>query len=410
MSVDLTPAANFGLAQEKKSRVYLDHAATTPILPAAMAALVAELREGGNPSSLHTSGRRARRVVEESREGIAAAVHAAPSDVIFTSGGTEADNLAVKGAYRARLAEDPRRRRILVSSIEHHAVLDPVTALVADENAEAVLLPVDQCGRVDLSATQKLLYDDPASIALLSVMWANNEVGTVQPVAELAALAHEYDIPMHSDAVQAVGQVPVDFAASGVDFLSLSGHKVNGPHGVGALIAVRSAPLSPLVHGGGQERQVRSGTLDTPSIRSFAVATVAAVQGQSAYATRLTALREALVTGIQAELPDIVIHGDPDPAGRLPGLLSVSFPGCDGDALLYLLDAHGIDCSTGSACQAGVPQPSHVLAAMGMSSDVIRGVLRLSLGHSSTRADVEAAVSAIPAAVRRARGDHFVDR
>ncbi|MGL5858274.1 MAG: cysteine desulfurase family protein [Angustibacter sp.] len=386
------------------SRVYLDHAATTPMLAEAVQAMVAELGVVGNPSSLHTSGRRARRVVEESREQLAAAIGAAASDVVFTSGGTEADNLAVKGSYRARRRADPRRRRILASAVEHHAVLDPVQALVQHEDAEAVWLPVDSCGRVELSYVAEQIQQDPDSIALVTVMWANNEVGTVQPIGPLIELAHAHGIPVHSDAVQAVGQVPIDFAGSGVDLLSLSGHKVGGPHGVGALVAVRGAAVDPLLHGGGQERQIRSGTLDEPAIRALAVAAELAVRQQPTTATRLTALREALVVGIQAVVPDVVVHGDPDPAGRLPGLVNASFAGCDGDALLYLLDAQGIDCSTGSACQAGLPQPSHVLQAMGVAADLVRGALRLSLGHNSTSADVQAAVAAIPAAVQRARG------
>ncbi len=385
-------------------RVYLDHAATTPMLPEAVEAMVAELGQVGNPSSLHTSGRRARRVVEESREQLAASVGALPSEVIFTSGGTESDNLAVKGTYRIRRAGDRRRRRVLASSVEHHAVLDAVQSLADHEDAEAVWLPVDRLGRVDLAALRAEIERDPESVALVSVMWANNEVGTLQPVSEVVAAAHEYGIPVHSDAVQAVGQVPVDFAASGLDLLSLSGHKLGGPHGAGALIAVRSAQLSPLVHGGGQERQVRSGTLDEPAIRALAVAATISVSRQPQTAARLTALRQALITGVRAAVPETVVHGDPDPAGRLPGVANLAFVGCDGDSLLYLLDARQIECSTGSACQAGLPQPSHVLLAMGVEPELVRGALRLTLGHTSTTADVEAAVAALPAAVTRARG------
>ncbi|GAA4345537.1 cysteine desulfurase family protein [Angustibacter luteus] len=384
--------------------VYLDHAATTPMLPEAIEAMVGELSVVGNPSSLHTAGRRARRVVEESREQLAQAVGASPSEVVFTSGGTEADNLAVKGTYRARRAADPRRRRVLVSAIEHHAVLDTAQALADDEGAEVVLLPVDAKGRVQPDAVRSLIEADPQSVALVSVMWANNEVGTLQPIAEIVEIAHRHGIPVHSDAVQAVGKVPVDFARSGLDLMSITGHKLGGPVGVGALVAVRGAELSPLVHGGGQERQVRSGTLDEPAIRSFAVAAALAVERLAGTRVRLTALREALVAGIRGHVPDVVVHGDPDPAGRLPGLVNLSFLGCDGDSLLYLLDAQGVECSTGSACQAGVPQPSHVLVAMGVPDAEVRSALRLSLGHTSTEADVAAVVEALPAAVDRARG------
>ncbi|GAB3595250.1 cysteine desulfurase family protein [Angustibacter peucedani] len=384
--------------------VYLDHAATTPMLPEAVEALVAELQVVGNASSLHTAGRRARRVVEESREQLAAALGAGPSEVVFTGGGTESDNLAVKGTYLARHDADPRRRRLLVSAVEHHAVLDAAQWLVEHEDAELVLLPVDGVGRVDLDAVRAEVGRDPDAVALVSVMWANNEVGTVQPVREVAEIAHEHGIPVHTDAVQAVGQTEVDFAASGVDLLTVTGHKLGGPVGVGALLAVRGAQLTPLLHGGGQERQVRSGTLDEPAIRAFAVAADLAVKRLPRSVARLTALRSSLVAGVRAAVPDVVVHGDPDPAGRLPGNASLSFAGCDGDSLLYLLDAQGVQCSTGSACQAGVPQPSHVLVAMGVAPELVRGALRLTLGHSSTEADVAAAVEAMPGAVARARG------
>jgi cysteine desulfurase len=384
--------------------VYLDHAATTPMLPEAIAAMVGELGQVGNPSSLHTAGRRARRLVEESREQLAAAIGAGPSEVLFTGGGTESDNLAVAGTYRSRRADDARRTRLLVSAVEHHAVLDCAAWLAEHEGAEVVHLPVDGLGRLDLDAAREAIEADPDSVALVSVMWANNEVGTLQPVREVAEIAHEHGIPVHTDAVQAIGQTQVDFAASGVDLLSLSAHKFGGPHGAGALVAVRGAALTPIVHGGGQERQVRSGTLDQPAIRAMAVAADVAVRTLPQSVARLTALRSALVAGVRASVPDVVVHGDPDPAGRLPGNASLSFAGCDGDSLLYLLDAQGVQCSTGSACHAGVPQPSHVLLAMGVADELVRGVLRMTLGRTSTEADVAAAVEALPAAVARARG------
>ena len=390
--------------------VYLDHAATTPMLPEAIAAMIAELGVVGNASSLHSSGRRARRVVEESRELIAAAVGARPSEVVLTAGGTESDNLAVKGTFAARLAADDRRRRILVSAVEHHAVLDSVQWLAEHAGAQAVWLPVDRWGRVDLDALRAEIEADPASVAMVSVMWANNEVGTIQPVAQIAALAHEHGIPVHTDAVQAVGQVPVDFAACGVDLLTFTGHKLGGPLGVGALVAVRGAALTPLLHGGGQERQVRSGTLDGPAVRGFAVATDVAVSDLDAKARRVTRLRDALVDGVREQVPDVVLHGDPTPGGRLPGNANLGFTGCEGDSLLYLLDAQGVECSTGSACQAGVPQPSHVLLAMGVPDPELRGSLRLSLGHTTTRADVDAALAVLPAAVARARGAGVASR
>jgi cysteine desulfurase len=382
---------------------YLDHAATTPMLPEAIAALTEELAQVGNASSLHTSGRRARRVVEEAREQLAAAVGARPSEIVFTAGGTEADNLAVKGLYWARHCTDERRRRVLASAVEHHAVLDPVEWLAKHEGAEVEWLPVDDLGRVDLAAATAAVERDPGSIALVTVLWANNEVGTVQPVEELAAVAHRYGIPVHSDAVQAFGQLPLDLEVSAVDCLTLSGHKVGGPIGAGALVARRGLDLVPVLHGGGQERGIRSGTLDAPAIRSFAVAADLAARRRPETARRLTALRDELVDVVRAAVPDAVLRGDPDPAGRLPGNAHFTFPGCEGDSLLYLLDARGVECSTGSACQAGVPQPSHVLLAMGVPPDDARGALRFSLGWPSTEEDVDALGAAIGPTVERAR-------
>jgi cysteine desulfurase len=391
------------------SATYLDHAATTPMLPEAVAAMAEALARTGNASSLHTSGRRARRDVEEARERIAAAVGARPSEVVFTTGGTESDNLAVKGLYWARRDADARRTRVLVSAIEHHAVLDAAQWLGAHEGAEVELLEVDDVGRVRPEALRAALAKEPERVALVSVMWANNEVGTVNPIRELAAIAHEFDVPMHSDAVQAVGVLPVDFAAAGVDALSLTGHKLGGPIGAGALLLGREVVLTPLLHGGGQERDVRSGTLDTPGVVGLATAVELAAADASRRVPALTALRDDLVARIVAEVPEATVNGDPGTGvveggpSRLPGNAHLSFPGCEGDSLLMLLDAQGIECSTGSACTAGVAQPSHVLLAMGADEATARGSLRFSLGHTSTTADVDAVAAAIGPVVERAR-------
>jgi cysteine desulfurase len=382
--------------------VYLDHAATTPMLPEAIEAMTAHLREVGNPSSLHASGRAARRVVEESRETIAQALGCRPGEVVFTSGGTESDNLALKGLFWSRHDADPARVRILASAIEHHAVLDALDWLAEEEQADVELIPVDSRGRLDLVALRAGIERDPGSVALVSVMWANNEVGTLQPVEEVVAIAAAHGIPVHTDAVQAVGAVPVDFAASGVDALTLTGHKLGGPYGVGALVLRRELSLTPLLHGGGQERDIRSGTLDMPAIAAFATAVEHAVKVQPEYAERMTALRDDLVRRVIEVVPDAHVHGALD--DRLPGNAHLGFPGCEGDSLLMLLDARGIECSTGSACSAGVPQASHVLLAMGRSDADARSSLRFSLGHSSTATDVAALVEAIGPAVERARG------
>ena len=385
--------------------VYLDHAATTPILPVAAAAMTAQLGSVGNANSLHASGRATRRVVEESRETVARALGCRPGEVVFTSGGTEADNLALKGLFWSRRGSDERRRRILSTSVEHHAVLDPLDWLADEEGAAVELIGVDHLGRVDLAALRVAVESDPESIALISVMWANNEVGTVQPVVEVVEIAHAHGIPVHTDAVQAVGQVPVDFAASGVDAMTVTGHKIGGPYGVGALLVRREVQLTALLHGGGQERDVRSGTIDAPAIAGFASACEIAVKHQPELAVRLSALRDDLVAGVISAAPEASYNGDPrsDVEHRLPGNAHLSFTGCEGDSLLMLLDARGIECSTGSACNAGVPQPSHVLLAMGRDDEQARGSLRFSLGHTSTPADVEALLEAIGPVVERAR-------
>jgi len=390
----------------RDSFVYLDHAATTPMRPEAIEAMTEQMAVIGNASSLHTSGRLGRRVVEESRETIAQALGARPSEVLFTSGGTESDNLAIKGTFWARRDADPRRVRLLVSTVEHHAVMDCVDFLQAHEGAKVTWLEVDHLGRVHPETVRMAIESDPHSVALVSVMWANNEVGTVQPIAEIAAVAHEFDIPVHSDAVQAAGQIEVNFARSGLDLMSVTGHKVGGPQGVGALLARRDATLVPLTHGGGQERQVRSGTLDVPAIRGFAVAMRRATADLAIEGKRLVTLRDRLIRGAQDTGFGVRVSGDWEPGhgtGRLPGNAHLLVPGCDGDSLLYLLDAAGVECSTGSACQAGVPQPSHVLLAMGMSEQQARGALRLTLGHTSTEADVDAFLAALPGAVERAQ-------
>ena len=380
---------------------YLDHAATTPMLAEAIAALSAELAQVGNPSSLHASGRRARKVVEESREKIAAAIGARPIEVIFTGGGTESNNLAVKGLYWAARKKDINKKRILVSAVEHHAVLDPVMWLGEHEEATVEILPVDNYGRVLPETLRKAFEKNPHDVALVSVMWANNEVGTIQPIAELVKIAHEYKTVFHSDAVQAVGCLEVHFQNTGLDALTITGHKVGGPQGVGALIAKRDLELTPLLHGGGQERDVRSGTLDAPAIAGFAAAITTAVSQRVARANRLSLLRKDLIQKVQENVPDAVLNCDPE--NRLPGNVHFSFKGCEGDALLMLLDAQGIECSTGSACSAGIPQPSHVLIAMGKDETTARSSLRFSFGSTSTHDDVDSVIQVLPAIVERAK-------
>ena len=380
---------------------YLDHAATTPMLAESIAALNAELAQVGNPSSLHSSGRRAQKVVEECREIIAAALGARPIEIIFTGGGTEANNLAVKGLFWAAQSKDKNKKRILVSAVEHHAVLDPVLWLGEHEGAVVEILPVDKYGRVLPETLSKAFEKNPDDVALVTVMWANNEVGTVQPIAELVKIAHQYKTAIHSDAVQAVGCLEVHFENTDLDAMTVTGHKVGGPHGIGALVLKRDVELTPLLHGGGQERDVRSGTLAAPLIAGFAAAVTTTVTQRFARATRLTSLRNDLIKKIKDQVSDVVLNGDPE--NRLPGNVHFSFKGCEGDSLLMLLDAQGIECSTGSACSAGIPQPSHVLMAMGRDEVTARASIRFSFGATSIPDDVDAVMQVLPAIVERAK-------
>jgi cysteine desulfurase len=380
---------------------YLDYAASAPLRAEALAAMLPLLeRPAANPSSQHGPGRAARAAVETAREQVAALVGAAPDQVVFTSGGTEADNLAVKGAV---LARPEGARRIVCTAVEHHAVLDAAAWAEADAGARVALAPVDPAGRVDLELLGGLL--EPGRTALVAVMAANNEVGTGQPVAAAAGLAHAAGALLLCDAVQAAGLPGVDMGRDGVDLLALAAHKLGGPTGVGALVVRAGADLRPLLHGGGQERGLRSGTLPAAAIAGFGAAAAAALAERQApgYAAGLAALRARLLAGLRALEPALVVNGDPARSGGapgLPGLLSVRFPGRRAEDLLLLLDRQGIACSAGSACASGAVTPSHVLLAMGRDPAAARETVRFSLGHASTEADVDAAVAAVGQAVQ----------
>jgi cysteine desulfurase len=389
--------------------VYLDHAATTPMLPEAIEAYATAMAVVGNPASVHSQGQNAKRMLEEARERVARSVGSDPIEIVFTGGGTEAVNLGIKGLFWARAP----RTRILVPGGEHHATLDTVEWLESHEGAVVDWLPLDACGRIDLAAVAAAIADNPDDIALVTLLAANNEVGTLQPVAEVAALAAAHGIPVHVDAVAAYGHVPLDFRAlsrGGVSALSVSAHKIGGPVGIGALVLSRRATIVPLLHGGGQQRQVRSGTQDVAAAVAFAVAADAAGRDLPAENVRVALLRDRLIAGVLAAVPTAVLNGDPDPRHRLPGTAHFSFPGCEGDSLLFLLDVAGISVSTGSACQAGVPEPSHVLRAMGRSEVEARGALRITLGRTSTEADVDALLAALPSAHARAARAGLADR
>ena len=399
--------------------IYLDYAATTPMSAEVLAAYVSALSVVGNPSSIHSQGQNAKRMLEEAREQVAASLGADAVEVTFTSGGTEAINLAIKGLYWARntpntlhFVDDagpvtPARStkcRVLIAAAEHHATIDAAAWLAASEGAIVEEVPVDSLGRIDLDALERMLGDD---VALVSVLLANNEVGTIQPVSDIVALASRYDIPVHVDAVAAYGYLSIDFHALGVAALSVSAHKIAGPVGVGALLIARTATVVPLIHGGSQQR-ARSGTQDAAGAVAFGVAATLAADGIAERQPRLRALRDRLVVGIRSAVPGAVLRGDP--VDRLAGNAHFTFPGCEGDSLLFLLDVAGFSVSTGSACQAGVPEASHVLLAMGVSEADARGALRITLGDDTTEDDIDAFLAALPAAVRRAGSAGLANR
>ena len=389
------------MADPLSTPVYLDHAASTPMHPAAVEAMTRILADAGNASSLHGSGRRARRHLEEARESIAASIGARPSEIVFTAGGTESDNLAVKGIFWARVSANPRRRRIVISAVEHHAVMDPAQWLADRGDADLVVLGVDAHGRVSPAELRAELAAHAEETALVSVMWANNEVGTIQPIAELAAIASEFGVPLHTDAIQAVGHIPVDLGAVGVSAVSLAAHKFGGPHGMGALVLRRDVDCVPLLHGGGHERDIRSGTPDAAAAVGMAAALRVAVDELPSTMRSVAARRDRLLDVARA-VPDCVVNG-PIGEGRLPGNAHVSLLGCEGDSLLMLLDANGIECSTGSACTAGVARASHVLLAMGMSTADARSSLRFSLAPSTTDAEIDAVAEVLVEVADRAR-------
>ena len=370
--------------------VYLDHAATTPMADAAIAAMTSSLSKIGNPSSLHTQGRATRKDVEDAREVIAKAVGALPSEIIFTGSGTEADNAAIKGLFWKS-----GRKVIVISAIEHHAVLDPARWLVEHEGAELIEIPVTKTGLIDLEFLKELITKRGSEIALISVMHSNNETGVIQPVGEAVKIAG--DIPVHTDAVQSFTKTPLSYKDLGVMSMALSAHKVGGPLGIGVLVLRRAFEIPALLHGGGQEREIRSGTLNAPSIVAFA----AAVESSNYDSERVSALRDRFESGLRASVPDAYINGVDAP--RLPGITNVTFPGTQSDSLLLLMDSEKVSCSTGAACSAGVHRPSHVLLAMGHTEVTAQSSLRFSCGATSTESDIDFALSVLPTVINRGR-------
>lgn len=384
------------------SRVYLDNAATTPISEVALQAFIEQSRQLGNPSSLHTYGRKVRKDVEEAREKLAGLIGCHSSEIIFTGSGTEANNLAIKGAYWHRNQGGKQRNVIVISAFEHHAVLDPARWLEDFEGAEVVEIPVTREGFVNLSELRNVVLERHDEIALISIMHSNNEVGTVQPMDDISKIAQEFKIPLHTDAVQSLGKVPLSFKELGLFAMTISAHKVGGPIGVGALILQKGIDITPILHGGGQERDIRSGTLNAAGIIALVAATQSAMRDLESNAVKISALRKKLVAAIQSEISDATLNGVLEGA-TLPGIANISFPNTESDALLLLFDAEGIACSTGSACSAGVQEASHVLMAMGLSEKEARSSLRFSLGTGNSDSDIEYLQTCIKRVIDRAR-------
>lgn len=383
------------------TRVYFDNAATAPINPVALQAYLEQARELGNPSSLHGYGREARKKVEDAREKMATFLDCQPNEIIFTASGTESNNLAIKGIYWHRIAEDTKRKVIITSTFEHHAVLDPINWLRDSEGAEIIEVPVDRDGYLKLDFLRSALENRSSEVALISIMHSNNEVGTIQPIEEVVKLADKYQIPVHTDAVQSFGKVPLSFAELGLFAMTVSAHKIGGPVGVGALVLKKGVDITPLLHGGGQERDIRSGTINAAGIIAFATAAQAALRNREKNSVFVSGLRDVLAATIKNDLPDVVFNAG---AGeRLPGILNVRFPNTESDSLLLLFDSEGIACSTGSACTAGVQQPSHVLLAMGLSENEARSSLRFSLSPENSKEDIDYFHTCLKKVIDRAR-------
>lgn len=382
----------------KAEPIYLDHAATTPVRPEVLEAMLPYLRPEnfGNPSSAHRFGRNARAGVEEAKKKVAGAVGADPNQVIFTSGGTEADNLAVIGGALAAKAAG-RKLRAAVESTAHKAILAAAHAVV-HFGGEEELLPVDGNGQLDLGAVDAALTRNPG---IVSVMWVNNETGAIQPVREIGARCRAAGVTFHVDAVQAFGKVPVAFRDLPVDLLTISGHKIGAPKGIGALVVRDRHAIEAIIHGGGQQFGLRPGTENVPGIVALGRAAELTAAGWEEEARRIGALRDRLWTGIHAAIPEAVLHAGGGP--RAYHVLSVGIAGADSETLLMHLDLAGIAVSAGSACSTGAVEPSHVLVAMGIPHELAVGTVRMSLGHETTAADIERVIATFPTVVAKVR-------
>ena len=381
--------------------IYLDHAATTPINSAALDALNEQVKKLGNASSVHNQGRSVRKDVEDARHKLSELIGSAPSEIIFTASGTEANNLALKGFYWKS-----GKKLIVTSNFEHHAVLDPVEWLANHQGAEVIYIPVKRDGYIDLDFLKKVVSERGNEIAVISIMHSNNELGSIQPISQVVEIAG--DIPVHTDAVQSFGKVEFNFDSLGVSAATISAHKLGGPLGVAALVLKHGIDLAPLLHGGGQEREIRSGTINAPGIVAFARAAEIAISNREENFKKIRVLRDQLISGIKRVVPDAIINSPVDPA--LPGVVNISIPGTESDALLLLLDSEGISASAGSACSAGVPRPSHVLVAMGIPEELADASLRISIGATNTSSEIDQVISVLPSVVERARNAFAVGK
>lgn len=381
-------------------KVFLDHASTTPLRPVAKKAMMEGLEIAANPSSVHSLGQHTRNLLEDARDSIAASLDCNRSEVIFNSGGTESDNQAIKGLYWQR-NKNASRKVVISSKTEHHAVLDTVEWLESHEGAEIIWIDVDSVGQLDYQQLESVIQSRHDQIAVISLMWANNETGVIHDIPRVCEMANQFGIPVHSDAIAAAGHMPISFKQSGLAAMTVSGHKLGAPIGVAVLIVGRSVKLESLVHGGGQERAMRSGTMNYPMAMSMAAALKQAVAELDWREKELGELRDYLETEVQKRISEveITVQG----ANRLPDNSHMIFPGCQGDSLLFLLDIAGVEVSTGSACQAGVIGPSHVLLGMGKTEEEANGCLRITLGYNSTKADVDKFLGAISPAFTGAK-------
>ena len=381
--------------------IYLDHAATTPINAQALDALNEQIKKLGNASSVHNQGRAVRKDVEDARHKLSELIGSVPSEIIFTASGTEANNLALKGFYWKR-----GKKLIVTSNFEHHAVLDPIEWLANHQGAEVIYIPVKSDGYIDLDFLKKVVSERGNEIAVISIMHSNNELGSIQPISQVVEIAG--DIPVHTDAVQSFGKVEFNFDSLGVSAATISAHKLGGPLGVAALVLKHGIDLAPLLHGGGQEREIRSGTINAPGIVAFARAAEIAISNREENFKKIRVLRDQLISGIKRVVQDAIINSPVDPA--LPGVVNISIPGTESDALLLLLDSEGISASAGSACSAGVPRPSHVLVAMGIPEELADASLRISIGATNTSSEIDQVISVLPSVVERARNAFAVGK